>query len=129
MKVSLANLPEAVAAALTRLNALKGQPMSPTTAEQMPALNTELRELRKRLCDRMNALSWNEERKGLLDLRKKLDRALSGWEYESTVDVSLKRVNELETELLASALNDSQRRRLQRVLRQILALRKSFEQI
>jgi hypothetical protein len=128
MVMSVPNLSEAVAAALALLKALEQSPMSPTKDEELPALNSKLRKLRKLLCDRVNALPWNEEKKQLLVLREKLDRALSSWEYQIEVDISAKRLNELEKELSAGALNDSKRRRLQKEQRRILAFRKSIEQ-
>jgi hypothetical protein len=126
--MSVPNLSEAVVAALARLKALEQSPISPTKEEELPALNSELRKLRKLLSDRINALPWNEEKKELLALREKLDRALSSWEYEIEVDTSAKRLKELEKELSAGALNDSKRRKLQKERRKILALRKSIEQ-
>jgi hypothetical protein len=125
--MSVPNLSEAVAAALARLKALEQSPMSPTKEEELPALNSELRNLHKLVCDKINALPWNEERKQLMIWRKKLDRALSSWEYESQVDISSKRLNEVDKEL-SRPLNNSKRREFLKERRRISALRKKLVQ-
>ncbi|MDP9003379.1 MAG: hypothetical protein M3N12_01160 [Verrucomicrobiota bacterium] len=117
-----------VAAALTRLETLKAQPISPTIEEALPALNAELRKLLKQLRDEMNTLRWGKERKGLLALTRKIERALSGWEYDIEIDVSMKRIKEIDERLSAGGLNDSRRRRLERERRKIQAVRQSFEE-
>src|SRR5260370_20502610 len=119
---------ETVAATLTRLKVLQESPTSAAKDEEMPALNGELRKLRKLVFNKINALPWGQERKQLVVLSEKLDRALSSWEYEFEVDISPRRLNELKKELSAGALNDSKRRRLQKEMRKIMALRKSIEQ-
>jgi hypothetical protein len=121
--MNVLNLSEAVAAKLARLKAVQESPTSLTKYKKLLALNSELRKLREVVCDRMNALPWNEEKKHLQVLGKELDRALSNWEYQIEVDVSPKRQNELEKELSAGGLNDSTRRKLQKELQTMLALR------
>ena len=125
--MSGANLSEAVAAALAHLKALQQSSPSLTKYKKLLALNSELRKLSELVCDRMNVLRWNEEKKQLQVLSKKLDRALSNWEYQIEVDVSRKRQNELEKELSAGGLNDSTRRKLQKELPTIKALLRAME--
>ena len=124
MVMSVPNLSEAVAAALAKLKALEQSQPSSTTDKELLQLSDELRKLRKQLHGRINALPWNQEKKALRDLLEKVDRVLSAWEYEIEVDVSPKRLNELEEKLSAGALNDSTRRKLQSEQRRILALQK-----
>jgi hypothetical protein len=122
--MSALNLCDDVSAALARLKALEQSPPSTAREEELLALNQELRKLRKLVCDRMNAIhGWNKEKKQLQGLRKQVDRALSNWEYQTEVDISDKRLKEVEKELSTGGLNDSKRRKLQKERRRILALR------
>jgi GTPase involved in cell partitioning and DNA repair len=119
------NLFDEVDAALTRLNEVKRQPTDANT-EAMPALNAHLRKLKKQVDDKKNRLPWNKEKKKLLVLSKKIGRALSNWEHETTSDVSRKRIKELEHDL-SRPLNNSQRRKRRKELRRIAALRQALE--
>lgn len=123
--MSAPNFSELVAEKLTRLKVLEQSPSSPTRDEELLAINSELRKLQKVICDRMNALPWNEEKKQLQRLREELDRAPI-WGYEIDVDLSTKRLNELDTELAVGGLNDSKRRKLQKERRTTLARRRSL---
>jgi hypothetical protein len=121
--MSAPNFSEVVAEKLTRLKVLEQSPSSPTRDQELLAVKGELLELHKLVCDKMNALPWNEEKKQLQGLREQLDRAPI-WGYEIDVDVSTKRLNELDTELSAGGLNDSKRRKLHKERQTILALRR-----
>jgi hypothetical protein len=121
--MSVPDLSEAVAAALARLKAVQESPTSLTRYKNLLALNSELRKLHKLICDRMNALPWSEEKKQLQNLREQVERAPI-WGYEIDVDLSTKRLNDLDTELSAGGLNNSKRRKLQKERRTILARRR-----
>jgi hypothetical protein len=125
--MSVPNLSETVAAALEHLKTLEQLPMSPAKEEELPAVQSELQKSRKLLRDKINALSSGKERKQLVTLLSKVERALSNWEYQSEVDVSAERRNELEKKLSAGGLNDSTRRKLQKELRMIKALLSAIE--
>jgi predicted nucleic acid-binding Zn-ribbon protein len=125
--MNIPNLSEAVANALERLRVVKEMPPSLARDEELLALNGELRKLRKRLWDQMNALPWGKERKTLHSLHEKVDRALSNWDYQREVDVRAERRNELEKKLSAGGLNDSTRRKLRKERRTIKALLSAME--
>jgi hypothetical protein len=125
--MSGANPSKDVTEALARLEAVQRSPTSLTKYKKLLALNSELRRLRKLVCDRMNALPWNEEKKQLQDLLKRVDRALSNWEYRVEVDVSPKRQSELEKKLSVGGLNNSTRQKLQKELGTIKAYLRAME--
>jgi hypothetical protein len=107
--MNVLNLSEAVAAKLARLRAVQESPKSLSKYKNLLALNDELRNLRKLVWDKINALPWGDEKKEVIALYDELDRALFNWEYQIKVNVSPKRQNELEKELSAGGLNDSTR--------------------
>jgi hypothetical protein len=121
--MSATNLSKVVAAKRARLKVLEQLPSSPTRDQELLAVSSELRKLYKLVSDRMNAIPWNEEKKQLRDLREELDRAPI-WGYELDVNLSTKRLNELDTELTAGGLNNSIRKKLQKERRTISALRR-----
>jgi hypothetical protein len=97
---------------------------TPEKLQRMPPLNQELRSISRLLKDAFNASS-GAEREYLEAIFKRVSSALNGWEYQMEVDISNRRIAELQRRL-QEPLNATQTRKAKRELARIFALRRKF---